>query len=72
MGITDQHATALRGALLAAAVNGEAVPGERDEYGQRYSVDFDMTGPTGTGRVRSAWIVLAGDDFPRLTSCYVL
>ena len=72
MGITDHHVPLLRDALLAAAAREEAQTGDVDEYGQRYSVDFDVTGPTGAGRVRSTWIVLSTEDFPRLTSCYVL
>ena len=29
-------------------------------------------GPTAEGRVHSSWIVLRGEDFPRLTTCYAL
>jgi hypothetical protein len=35
-------------------------------------LDFEMSGPSGTAWVRSIWIVLKTEDFPRLTSCYVL
>jgi hypothetical protein len=31
-----------------------------------------MTTTVGTAVVRSTWITLAGEDVPRLTSCYVL
>ncbi len=40
--------------------------------GRRYIVDFDLVRQSRTVRIRSSWIVLAGQDFPRLTSCYVL
>jgi hypothetical protein len=58
-------------ALLAAALAEEAIPGEQDAYGQRYVVDFLMHGPRGQALVRSSWIVRAGEDIPRLTSCFV-
>lgn len=72
LGIYQENASILRQALLGAVMEEQATLGARDEYGQRYIVDFEMTGPSGNARIRSAWIVLAGEDFPRLTSCYVL
>ena len=72
LGLTQDDAGVLRDALLKAAVDSEATPGEGDEYGQRYMLDFRMTGPAGQATVRSNWIVLTGEDYPRLTSCHVL
>lgn len=72
LGLTAQHAGDLRNALVEAARAEEATATDQDEYGQRYTVDFTMNGPAGTARIRSSWIVRAGEDFPRLTSCYVL
>jgi hypothetical protein len=72
LGITDEDADLLRDALLNAAVHGEATPGERDSYGQRYVLDFELAGPIGHSVIRSSWIVLTGERFPRMTSCYVL
>ena len=64
--------TLLRQALLEAAFPAEATEGEQDEYGQRYVLDCEVAGPAGNAMVRSSWIVLSEEDFPRLTSCYVL
>lgn len=72
LGLTDLYAEELQAALLAAALGDEAIPAERDDYGQRYVLDFTMRGPTGQARVRSIWIVRRGEGFPRLTTCYVL
>jgi hypothetical protein len=72
LGITEEDAELLRRALLDAAITCEASPGERDGYGQRYVLDFEMTGPSGRAMVRSSWIVLTSEDFPRMTTCYVL
>lgn len=72
LGLTANDADVLRNALLKAVIEGEAVPGERDDYGQRYVLDFGMTGPRGRAMVRSSWILLPGENRPRMTSCYVL
>jgi hypothetical protein len=47
--------------------------GEKDDFGQRYRVDFEMTGVNGnTAKVRSGWIVRSDEDFPRLATVFVL
>ncbi len=50
----------------------EAVPAENDEYGERYMLDFEMETEAGIATVRSGWTVRRKEDFPRLTSCWVL
>lgn len=71
LGLTADDAESLRDALLQAARTEDATPADQDEFGQRYVIDFQMQGPQGTAIVRSAWIVRTGEQFPRLTSCYV-
>ncbi len=72
LGLTAYHAGLLQDALLQAALTEEAVAADTDEYGERFVVEFTMKGPKGVARICSSWIVRAGEDFPRLTSCYVL
>ncbi|MFH1923383.1 MAG: DUF6883 domain-containing protein [Planctomycetota bacterium] len=72
LGITLDNAGSLVDALKEAAATGEAMPGKLDHYGQRYVIDFRLQGPGGIAAVRSAWIVLATEQFPRLVSCYIL
>ncbi len=72
LGLTAADADVLRQALLGAAREGQALESDRDNYGQRYVVDLEMSGPRGRASVQSSWIILHGEDFPRLTSCYVL
>ncbi len=72
LGLTIDNAAELRNALLAAARNNEAMPEEHDEYGARFVIDFMVSGQTGQAMVRSSWIIRSGEDFPRLTSCFVL
>jgi hypothetical protein len=57
---------------LRAAQQEEAVATTADSYGQRYTVDFTLQGPNGSSLVRSCWIVRAGEEIPRLVSCYVI
>ena len=72
LGITQDNAGLLRLALLGAAYSEEVTEGDKDDYGQRYVLDCEVAGPAGKATVRSSWIVLSAEDFPRLTSCYVL
>ena len=72
LGLTTQNAADLRAALLGAARDGEATPGEADEYGRRFTVDFEMVHRGRRASIRSAWLVRTAEDCPRLTSCYVL
>jgi hypothetical protein len=71
LGLTIDHTAELRGALLAGARDDDATLTERDEYGARYVIDFVTSGPAGQVIVPSSWIIRRGEDFPRLTSCYV-
>lgn len=68
IGTTAADAARLREALLQAASSCEAAATLLDEYSQRYVIDFEFAG----AMIRSPWIVLTGEETPRLTTCYVL
>lgn len=72
LGLTSDDAAKLRKTLLAAAKTRDAAPGVEDQYGKRYIIDFTMATAMGQAKIRSTWIVLRLEDFPRLTSCYIL
>jgi hypothetical protein len=72
LGLTADDAPLLRDTLLRIVVEAEAVPGEEDEFGQRFTVDFIMRTDAGEATVRSGWIIRTGEDFPRLTTCFVV
>lgn len=72
LGITAANVEVLLGALREAARTGDARPTRRIAHGQLYALDFEMTTAVGSAIVRSGWIVRVGEDFPRLTTCYVL
>ncbi len=71
LGITSADAEYLRDELLLAARTQEAFPAVVDEFGSRYTVDFEIIRENRRAVVRSAWIILLGEATPRLTSCYV-
>jgi hypothetical protein len=72
LGLTLEDASALSDLILQAASSGEARLGRLDEFGQRYVIDFRVSTAIGSAWLRAAWIVRSGEDFPRLTTCFVL
>ena len=72
LGLARTDADFLRRVLLRAAVEQECVAGEADQFGRRYTVDFELEMLAGRHRIRSGWIVRSGETFPRLTTCYVI
>jgi hypothetical protein len=51
----------------------EAVLGRDDEYGKRYEVILPITDPNGnTANVLTAWIIKTGEDYPSLSTVYVV
>ncbi|MFH1009241.1 MAG: hypothetical protein V1800_17340 [Candidatus Latescibacterota bacterium] len=72
LGLTSVHAEQLRKTLLDIVRTHHAAASHQDEYGKQYVVDFMMKSLKGRAKVRSLWIIRSGEDFPRLTTCYVL
>ena len=72
LGISSENADLLRAQLLQTAREGEATERGTNEFGTRYEIVFEMTGPNGkSALVTSGWFIDSGGDTPRLTSCYV-
>lgn len=72
LGMTRDDAEDLRDALLQAIKTYDTQLGRRDEYGQRYVIDFVLAWRGKRAMIRSSWIIEHGSDTPRLTSCYPL
>lgn len=72
LGLVQADADFLRNQVQKAVLAHAAVETSPSPHGRRYVVDFELTTEKGTATVRSAWIIRHGEDFPRLTSCYVL
>lgn len=72
LGMTVDHVDELREALIAAARDGNAIPGISDEYGTRYIMDFELRRGERVATIRSSWIVQSGETEPRFVTCFVL
>ncbi len=70
LGMTAENAQELRSVLIEVVKNNEA--GRRDEYGQRYTLDFLLEWQGRSTTIRSGWIIEDGSDIPKLTTCYPL
>jgi hypothetical protein len=61
----------LRTALLEVAICGEATIVAANAHGQKYEVRSIIRGPAGgEAQIISIWIILNGEDFPRLVTAY--
>lgn len=72
LGIGREDAEWFRGRLLHAAHTEDALLVYRDEFGDRYRIDFGLAGLDRHITIRSGWIVKAGETFPRFTGCTIL
>ena len=72
LGITVDDVQDLYRALLEMIRTQDAQLGLRDEYGQRYTVDFLFEWGGKQVIIRSGWIIEHDSDTPRLTTCYPL
>ncbi|BDC51910.1 hypothetical protein F183_A42250 [Bryobacterales bacterium F-183] len=71
-GIGIEDAEILRAALLRAASEAEVNRVDTSEYGTHYVLDFELFRSARRIAVRSAWLVEAVGEPPRLLSCYIL
>jgi hypothetical protein len=62
----------LREELLEIAKSEDCQLGRKNDYGQRYLIEFELSHGRKTARVRRIWIIRTGENFPRLVTCYVV
>jgi len=73
LGISLDNAHLLRDAILQAAHTSDEVETRGDNgFGDIYVLRFLMQTDGGTALVLTAWIIRQDEDFPRLTTCYIL
>ena len=72
LGLTSDNAEELHSAILSGIQTAEAVEGEHDDYGRRFFVDVKTQMVGVSAIIRTSWIIRRNEDFPRLTSCYIL
>ena len=63
----------LRRAILSAAKNSDQAESRGNNgHGEGFVLRFPLATAKGSATVLTAWIVLNGEDFPRLTTCYIV
>lgn len=68
LGYNKSNADALMKQVQEKLPQSEAVLGKADQYGQRYTVDMQITGPNGnTATVRTGWMLKPGSTTPEMT-----
>ncbi|MDQ3010800.1 MAG: hypothetical protein M3X11_08880 [Acidobacteriota bacterium] len=70
LGLTIEDAEALRAVLREIVKTHEAELGDKDEHGQRYQIEFEMTWQDKHAKLLSAWNVRPNEAFARLVTCY--
>ena len=73
LGIGLANQQLLHNALIQAAATSDSAESRGDNgHGEVFTMRFPLTTQKGTARVLSVWIVRHGEDFPRLTTCYIV
>ena len=73
LGISLANADVLRRALNHAAATSEnAIHHGNNGFGEVYELRFPLATDRGTAIVLSAWVIRDREDFPRLTTCFIV
>lgn len=73
LGITLANQSILSKALLAQAANSnEFVAFGDNGFGETYVLRFPLATDQGSATVLCAWIIRRNEDFPRLTTCFIV
>ncbi len=72
LGMTANEADFLKQLLLKIVKTHEAQLGRRDEWGQRYVLEFLLEWQGKQATIRTGWIIEHGATMPKLTTCYPL
>ena len=62
----------LKARILDNILKNDAILIEKNEFGILYVVDIVIENPPKQTAVRTSWIFRTNENFPRLTSCYVI
>ncbi|MBX3630241.1 MAG: hypothetical protein KF908_10105 [Nitrosomonas sp.] len=71
LGFNQSNANDLLKQLKKGVMNNTPVAGKVDKFGSRFTVDIPVTGPAGSGIIRTGWIYRTGSDTPELTTLFV-
>lgn len=71
LGIERANSVLLKEAILKGLADSTCFAREKDEYGARFTVVMKINNFEKEAEVTTGWIIRSGEDFPRLTSCYI-
>ena len=71
LGIGINEVDLFKNAILAGLAEYECTEKEHDEFGKRFSVIIKIRIFDKEAFVTTGWIIRLGEDFPRLTTCYI-
>jgi hypothetical protein len=71
LGIGAGEASLLKDAILKGVSENDCAIKEQDEYGERFSVTMKISIFQKEAVVTTGWIIRTGEDYPRLTTCYI-
>ena len=71
-GFSLENLQDLKDGILSEILDKDATQTEINQYGTLYVVDVKIKNPPKEATVRTSWIIKIAEDFPRLTSCYVI
>jgi hypothetical protein len=71
LGLKTIDAEWFREKLLEQAATAEVTPKAPTRFGDLYVLDFELRRAEKAAKVRSTWIILKGEQVPRLVPCFV-
>ncbi len=71
LGITSENALLLKEAILLGVGQNSSTKKQTDEYGKRFTVNMKIRIFEKEAKITTGWIIKTGEDFPRLTTCYI-
>ncbi|QIP13163.1 hypothetical protein G8759_11270 [Spirosoma aureum] len=71
LGLTATDYFLLKETILTEILLNEVQAAGPNQQGDLYTVDFTMTHQGRTATIRTAWIIIFNESFPRLVSCYI-
>src|SRR5438034_8832294 len=71
LGYSLQDWRSLEEDLRSQHLPSDAIPGQSNPYGQKYSIRATLVGPSGNSAVVvSIWVVRVGEEVPRFVTAY--
>jgi hypothetical protein len=71
LGLTAADASVLREHLLQSALTEDVTEASSHSFGRRFWMQTDIVHRENRAVLRSAWMIRAAENFPRLITCFV-